>query len=116
MTHTYLKFYLIALRLFTTIKNLMLPQKFADECRDLYESVVKIQENLNELQHQLLIEYSNEPYQIWVGSGCVWGEIQFILLLCILEEMQWMRTQESIHSDFLWCGTLNWWKKMFLCS
>ena len=104
MTHTYLKFYLIALRFMYNNKEFDAYEKFADECRDLYESVVKIQEKFEPIAASIADKYSNEPYQIWVGSGIVWGEIN-LFTMCILEEMQWMRTREVTSSNFFH-GTL----------
>ena len=44
-------------------------------------------------------KYSKAPYQMWIGSGIVWGEIN-MFTMCILEEMQWMRTRAATSADF----------------
>ncbi len=104
MTHTYLKYYLIALRFIYNKGKFPLYNKFANECKNLYSSIVKIQEKFEPHAEEIADKYSSEEYQIWIGSGIVWGEIN-MFTMCILEEMQWMRTRAVTSSDFFH-GTL----------
>lgn len=104
MTHTYLKFYLIALRLIWNNNEFEEYEKFADQCKFLYKSVAEIQEKFEPIAEEIANRYSHEDYQIWVGSGIVWGEIN-MFTMCILEEMQWMRTRAVTSADFFH-GTL----------
>ena len=104
MTHTYFKFYLITLRLLWNNSEFTKYEKFADECCNLYKSVIKIQEKFEPIATNIADNYSHENYQIWVGSGIVWGEIN-MFTMCILEEMQWMRTRTVTSADFFH-GTL----------
>lgn len=104
MTHTYLKFYLIALRVLWNNNEFPAYEKFVDECANLYKSIVKIQEKFEPIGEDIATKYSHEDYQIWIGSGIVWGEIN-MFTMCILEEMQWMRTRSVTSADFFH-GTL----------
>ena len=48
--------------------------------------------------------YFNADYMMWIGSGELWGEV-YLFSMCILEEMQWIRTK-SITSPEFFHGTL----------
>lgn len=48
--------------------------------------------------------YKDEGYHIFTGGGNVWGET-FCYAMCVLEEMQWIRTK-SVHVCDFFHGTL----------
>ena len=99
MTHTYFKFNLIALRMIYNHGEFDQYEKYADQCKDLYSAVVAIQEKFEPKAEEIAQKYSKAPYQMWIGSGIVWGEIN-MFTMCILEEMQWMRTRAATSADF----------------
>jgi len=41
---------------------------------------------------------------MWVGSGSMWGNV-YLFTMCLLEEMQWVRTKAVTSADFFH-GTL----------
>lgn len=99
MTHTYFKYNLIALRMIYNNGEFPAYEEFANQCKNLYKSVVEIQSRFEEKAEEIATKYSKEEYQMWVGSGIVWGEIN-MFTMCILEEMQWMRTRAVTSADF----------------
>ena len=99
MTHTYFKFNLIALRMIYNHGEFDQYETYADQCKDLYSAVVAIQEKFEPKAEEIAQKYSKAPYQMWIGSGIVWGEIN-MFTMCILEEMQWMRTRAATSADF----------------
>lgn len=48
--------------------------------------------------------FYNKPYTIFTGSGVLWGET-LLFAMCILEEMQWVRTRPVTSAQFFH-GTL----------
>lgn len=104
MSHTYLKFYLIALRFIYNNDEFAEYDIFTEQCKRLYPAIVEIQEKFEPIATEIANNYAKEEYQIWVGSGIVWGEIN-MFTMCILEEMQWMRTRAVNSTDFFH-GTL----------
>ena len=49
-------------------------------------------------------KYYASPYMMWLGEGELWGEV-YLFTMCILEEMQWLRTKSAKSSEFFH-GTL----------
>ena len=49
-------------------------------------------------------KYYTSPYMMWLGDGELWGEV-YLFTMCILEEMQWLRTK-SVKSSVFFHGTL----------
>lgn len=99
MTHLYLKFYILALKLINLNGEYDSYNKFISEIKKLYPSLVEVQEKFESEAVKIADNYANADYQMWVGSGILWGEIN-LFTMCILEEMQWMRTKAVKSSDF----------------
>ncbi len=53
---------------------------------------------------RLAEEIKDEPYHIFTGAGSVWPEAHYYAM-CILEEMQWIRTR-PVHAADFFHGTL----------
>lgn len=104
MTNAYMKFYLFALRLIHNNNEFSQYNQFADKLSNLHVEVVNIQEKFEKEAENIADKYASEPYQIWIGSGILWGEIN-MFTMCILEEMQWMRTRAVTSPEFFH-GTL----------
>ena len=49
-------------------------------------------------------KYKDDPYQIWIGSGNLWGPT-YSFAMCVLEESQWLRTK-SVTSPEFFHGTI----------
>lgn len=78
--------------------------KFADELINLPKSLNNVREQADEKARIFAENYKDEPYQIWVGSGNLWG-ITYSYSMCVLEESQWLRTKSVSSSEFFH-GTL----------
>lgn len=104
MENTYLKFYMFALCLLHKRGEFDSYERFADQMSGLHKNLAVWKKQFEEEAHEIAVKYAHEPYQIWVGSGILWGEIN-MFTMCILEEMQWMRTR-AVSSSMFFHGTL----------
>lgn len=99
MENTYLKLYLFATCLMNRKGYFDDYQEFADQMAHLHENLAKWREQYDGTAQEIAENYALEPYQMWIGSGILWGEIE-LFTMCILEEMQWMRTRPVTSADF----------------
>ena len=53
---------------------------------------------------EIAAKYYTSPYLMWIGGGELWGEV-YLFTMCILEEMQWIKTKAVKSSEFFH-GTL----------
>ena len=74
------------------------------ELRRLPELLVSVKEGYEQDAAALAKEIKDETYHIFTGAGSVWPEAHYYGM-CILEEMQWIRTRPVHASDFFH-GTL----------
>ncbi|MEL4072808.1 SIS domain-containing protein [Ochrobactrum sp. GPK 3] len=74
------------------------------ELKRLPELLVSVKENFEEGAAALAQEIKDEKYHIFTGAGTAWPEAHYYGM-CILEEMQWIRTRPVHASDFFH-GTL----------
>lgn len=74
------------------------------EFRLLPELLVSVKENYEARAATLAQEIKDENYHIFTGAGSVWPQAHYYGM-CILEEMQWIRTRPVHASDFFH-GTL----------
>jgi fructoselysine-6-phosphate deglycase len=101
---SYLMFFLLALRLLYNRGEFPSYVKFADQMANLHSNLLRIREEFEPKAAEIARAYAKEPYNIFVGSGTLWGET-FLFSMCILEEMQWVRTKSVTSADFFH-GTL----------
>lgn len=101
---SYLMFFLLALRLLYNRGEFPNYIKFADQMANLHSNLLRIREEFEPKAAAIARAYAKEPYNIFVGSGTLWGET-FLFSMCILEEMQWVRTKSVTSADFFH-GTL----------
>lgn len=66
--------------------------------------LLEVKEQFEARARELAEAYRDEPYHIIVGAGNVWPQAHYYGM-CILEEMQWIRTRPVHASDFFH-GTL----------
>ena len=78
--------------------------RFADEMERLPENLLRIKGEFDPKAEEIAAAYFKEPYMIWVGGSEMWGEV-YMFTMCILEEMQWIRTKAVSSSEFFH-GTL----------
>ncbi|MDL2276236.1 SIS domain-containing protein [Breznakia sp. OttesenSCG-928-G09] len=102
--YSYLLFNLLALRLLYNRGDFPDYELFADQMKGIFKNLVDIREQFDPKAEEIAKKYYNEPYNIWVGSGALWGET-YLFSMCILEEMQWVRTK-SVTSPEFFHGTL----------
>ncbi len=74
------------------------------ELKLLPELLVSVKENFEASAAALAQEIKDETYHIFTGAGSAWPEAHYYGM-CILEEMQWIRTRPVHASDFFH-GTL----------
>jgi fructoselysine-6-phosphate deglycase len=78
--------------------------QFISELKLLPNALNQVRKQADEKALAYAVKYQNDPYQIWVGSGNMWG-ITYSYSMCVLEESQWLRTK-SVSSAEFFHGTL----------
>lgn len=78
--------------------------KFAEELRLLPAALVAVRKAGDAKAKKYAEDYQNDPYQIWIGSGNLWGPT-YSYAMCVLEESQWLRTK-SVSSPEFFHGTV----------
>lgn len=101
---SYLMFFLLGLRLLYNRGEYPDYLKFADQMANLHTNLIRIREEFEPRAAEIARNYAKEPYNIFVGSGTLWGET-YLFSMCILEEMQWVRTKSVTSAEFFH-GTL----------
>lgn len=71
---------------------------------NMVDSVIKIQKDFDAQAEKIAAKYYNTEYQLWIGGGELWGDV-YLYTMCILEEMQWLKTKAVTSSEFFH-GTL----------
>lgn len=79
-------------------------EKFVEEVAKLPSELIKVKEKTEEKAIAFAAKYKDTPYHIIVGSGNSWPEAHYYGM-CILEEMQWIRTR-PVHASYFFHGTL----------
>ena len=74
------------------------------ELKKLPELLVQAKAAYEDTAADLASTIKDEPYHIFTGAGSVWPEAQYYGM-CILEEMQWIRTR-PVHAADFFHGTL----------
>lgn len=78
--------------------------KFADELVNLPAAMVSVRQQADEMAKEYAAKYKDEPYQLWIGAGSLFGKT-YTYAMCVLEEMLWIKTK-SINSAEFFHGTL----------
>ena len=65
--------------------------------KGIHNNLLRIREEFEPRAAEIAKTYSHEPYTMFTGSGVLWGET-YLFTMCILEEMQWVRTK-SVSSE-----------------
>lgn len=79
-------------------------KQFADELENLPAALVSVGKASEEKGRAYAMKYKDDPYQIWIGSGNLWGPT-YSFAMCVLEESQWLRTK-SVSSPEFFHGTI----------
>ena len=78
--------------------------KFVEEYAKIVPYLIKAKEQYEDRCAKMAAEHKDTDYHMVIGSGMMWGEA-YDYAMCILEEMQWIRTK-SIHAAEYFHGTL----------
>ena len=79
-------------------------KEFADSMKGVFQNLYDIRVQFDAKAEEVAKKYYNAPYSIFCGSGAAWGET-LLFAMCILEEMQWVRTRPVTSAQFFH-GTL----------
>ncbi|GGB47199.1 SIS domain-containing protein [Virgibacillus dakarensis] len=100
----YMELFMLVFRLLANRNEFPKYNQFADQLEKLPENLVKAKQKFEPIADEIAKNYYNEPYNIWVGDGEMWGEV-YLFSMCVVEEMQWIRTKAVSSSEFFH-GTL----------
>ena len=78
--------------------------RFVEQFKQITPALLKAKEQTEEHAKEMAAKYKDVDYHMVVGSGMLWGEA-YDYAMCILEEMQWIKTK-SIHAAEFFHGTL----------
>lgn len=79
-------------------------KQFADELKNLPAALVSVGKASEEKGRSYALKYKDDSYQVWIGSGNLWGPT-YSFAMCVLEESQWLRTK-SVSSPEFFHGTI----------
>lgn len=100
----YIQHYLLAFRLLYNNGEFDAYERLAAQLEKLPEDLIAIKEQFEPTAAAIAEKYHNSNIQYWIGGGSLAPEI-YLHAMCILEEMQWIRTK-SIQSAEFFHGTL----------
>jgi len=98
--NTYLQFYYFIMKLLNLRGEFENYERFANQMDEsLHQFLIDSRSSFDETAKKHARKYHKEPYQVWVGSGEIWGDI-YLFTMCILEEMQWKYTKSITSAEF----------------
>ncbi|OLS37275.1 SIS domain-containing protein [Bacillus sp. MRMR6] len=100
----YIQSYLLAFRLMYKRNEFPVYQQFVEEMRHLPNALLTVKEEVEPRAAEFARKHKDTPYHILSGTGIDWGQTYYYSM-CILEEMQWIKTRPVHASDFFH-GTL----------
>lgn len=102
--HSYMNLHYFMFRLLKNNGDFEDYDAFADQMALLPELFVDVKKQFDPTAQKIAKEHHKDEYQIWVGGGLSWGDV-YLFAMCVLEEMQWMRTKSVTSAEFFH-GTL----------
>jgi len=100
----YLQSFLIAFRLMYKRQEFPEYHQWMEELKLLPAALLKVKEATENRAKEFAKKHKDTPYHILSGAGIDWGQTYYYAM-CILEEMQWIKTRPVHASDFFH-GTL----------
>ncbi|WHY02605.1 SIS domain-containing protein [Neobacillus sp. DY30] len=100
----YIQSYLLAFRLMYKRNEFPVYHQFVEEMRHLPNALLTVKEAVEPRAAEFALKHKDTPYHILSGTGIDWGQTYYYGM-CILEEMQWIKTRPVHASDFFH-GTL----------
>ncbi len=79
-------------------------EEFASQLENLPEDLLNVKASFENKAKEIAKRHYESEYMIWIGGSEVWGET-YLFSMCILEEMQWLKTKSVTSSEFFH-GTL----------
>lgn len=79
-------------------------KKFTENLERLPQAMAGVKRKADVQGQEFVKKYHKEDYHIFTAGGNTWGEV-YCYAMCVLEEMQWIRTKSVTASDFFH-GTL----------
>ena len=101
---SYVLFDLLAFRILHNKGTFPKYEQFAKGMDGIFQNLYDIRVQFDDRAEKIAKAYYNAPYSIFTGSGAAWGET-ILFAMCILEEMQWVRTRPVTSAQFFH-GTL----------
>lgn len=95
----YIQSLLIALAVMDALGEFTGYEEVLDEFRRLPEVMLQAKRSFDPIAKEIAVTIANTPYQMIVGAGSTWPEAMYYGM-CILEEMQWVRTRPVHAADF----------------
>ncbi|MDA7026476.1 SIS domain-containing protein [Bacillus sp. CLL-7-23] len=100
----YIQLFMLIFKLLNNAEEFPAYERFVNQLEKLPENLLRAKKQFEPTADEIARKYHREPYNIWVGDGEMWGEV-YLFSMCILEEMQWVRTKAVSSSEFFH-GTL----------
>ncbi|MDO1605626.1 SIS domain-containing protein [Lactobacillus sp. YT155] len=96
---SYLMYFMLALRIYKNWGYFNDYDRWADQMKNLHSNLLRFREEFEPRGTEIAKKYYNAPLTMIVGSGMTWGETS-LFSMCILEEMQWVRTRPVTSAEF----------------
>ena len=101
---SYYMFNILTLRLLNRRGDFPDYDAYVAQTKNIFNDLLEIRKSFDPRAEEIARAYAHESYSIFVGSGALWGET-VLFSMCILEEMQWVRTRSVTSAEFFH-GTL----------
>lgn len=76
-------------------------EDFANQLELLPGNLIAAKEKFEPIADKIAKTHYKEPIQYWIGGGgTLWGGEVYLITMCILEEMQWIKTRPVRSSEF----------------
>ncbi|MEG0094051.1 MAG: SIS domain-containing protein [Erysipelotrichaceae bacterium] len=102
--YEYILLYWLFMKLLNLAGDFDKYQEFAEQLGKLPEDLVNVKKQFDSTADILAKQHFQAPIQYWIGGSEMWGET-YLFSMCILEEMQWIKTKSVTSSEFFH-GTL----------
>ena len=97
--NAYLLNFLFTLRLYNDLGFYNDYERFADQMTNMHKDLAAARKQFEPRAKEIAQKYYKAPLTMLVGSGMLWSET-YLFSMCILEEMQWVRTRPVTSADF----------------
>jgi fructoselysine-6-phosphate deglycase len=96
---SYLMYFMLTLRIYEQWGHFKEYKRWADQMAVLHENLLRFRNEFEPRGEIIAQKYHDAPLTMIVGSGMLWGETA-LFSMCILEEMQWVRTRPVTSAEF----------------